>query len=88
MQQLIAVEIIRIFDYKVFVMTIIAHPKNKKQEVAIEAILTALHVSFQKEEESPYNPEFVAKIKARAASADKGNTIRVKDPKNIWESIL
>ena len=30
-------------------MTIIAHPKNKKQEAAIEAILTALDVSFQKE---------------------------------------
>ncbi|WP_293789966.1 DUF2683 family protein [uncultured Pedobacter sp.] len=69
-------------------MTIIAHPKNKKQEAAIEAILTALDVSFQKEEESPYDPEFVAKIKSRAVSAEKGNTTRIKDPKNIWESIL
>ena len=57
-------------------MTIIAHPKNKKQEAAIEAVLKALDVSFQKEEESPYNPEFVAKVKARAASAEKGNVTR------------
>jgi hypothetical protein len=69
-------------------MTIIAHPKNKKQEAAVEAILKALNVSFQKEEESPYNPEFVAKIKARAVSAERGNVTRIKDPKNIWESIL
>ncbi|MDQ0639176.1 hypothetical protein QF042_002741 [Pedobacter sp. W3I1] len=73
---------------KIIVMTIIAHPKNKKQEAAIEAVLKALNVSFQKEEESPYNPEFVAKIKARAVSAERGNVTRIKDPKNIWESIL
>lgn len=41
-------------------MTIIAHPKNKKQAAAIEAVLKALDVSFQKEEASPY-PEFLAK---------------------------
>ena len=69
-------------------MTIIAHPKNKKQEAAIEAVLKALNVSFKKEEESPYNPEFVAKIKSRAASAERGNVTKIKDPKNIWESIL
>lgn len=69
-------------------MTFIARPKNKKQEAAIEAILKALDVFFQKEEAGPYHPEFVAKIKVRAASAEKGNTTRIKDPKNIWESIL
>ncbi|KQM66065.1 hypothetical protein ASE74_09245 [Pedobacter sp. Leaf216] len=69
-------------------MTIIAHPKNKKQEAAVEAVLKALNVSFQKEEESPYNPEFVAKVKERSANAENGNATRIKDPKNIWESIL
>ncbi|MDY0904917.1 DUF2683 family protein [Pedobacter sp. CFBP9032] len=69
-------------------MTIIAHPKTKKQEAAIEAVLKALNISFQKDDESPYNPEFVAEIKARMKSAEKGNVTRIKDPKNIWESIL
>ena len=69
-------------------MTIIAHPKNKKQEAAIEAVLKALNISFVKEDESPYNPEFVAKVKARTANAKKGDVVRIKDPKNIWESIL
>ncbi|MCZ4222806.1 DUF2683 family protein [Pedobacter rhodius] len=69
-------------------MTIIAHPKNKKQEAAIEAVLKALNVSFQKEDESPYDPEFVAKIKKSLAEVKKGNVTRIKDPSNIWESIL
>lgn len=34
------------------------------------------------DEKSPYNPEFVAKIKKSAQ--DKGIEI---DPKNVWESI-
>lgn len=42
-------------------MTIIAHPKNKKQAAAIEAVLKTLDVSFQKEEASPDHPEFLAK---------------------------
>ncbi|RNL52370.1 DUF2683 family protein [Pedobacter jejuensis] len=69
-------------------MTIIAHPKNKKQEAAIEAVLKALNVSFDKEDKSPYNPEFVAKVKQSLAEVKKGNVTRIEDPNNIWESIL
>ncbi|WP_316843575.1 DUF2683 family protein [Pedobacter psychrodurus] len=69
-------------------MTIIAHPKNKKQEAAIEAVLKALNVSFKKEEESPYNSEFGSNIKERITNAKNGNVVSIKDPKNIWESIL
>ncbi|WP_316737022.1 DUF2683 family protein [Pedobacter aquatilis] len=69
-------------------MTIIAHPKNKKQEAAIEAVLKALNVSFVKEDESPYNPEFVAEVNSRLREVEKGNVIRIKNPENIWESIL
>lgn len=68
-------------------MTIIAHPKNKKQEAAIEAILTALDVSFQKEEESPYNSEFVVKVKQSLAEVKKGNYITLDPNKSIWENI-
>ncbi|RZK25617.1 MAG: hypothetical protein EOO43_05045 [Flavobacterium sp.] len=68
-------------------MTIIAHPKNKKQEAAIEAVLKALNVSFQKEDESPYNPEFVAKIKDRLAEVKKGNYITLDPSKSLWENL-
>lgn len=68
-------------------MTIIAHPKNKKQEAAIEAVLKALDVSFQKEEESPYNPEFVAKVKKSLVEVKKGNYITLDPSKSLWENL-
>jgi hypothetical protein len=68
--------------------TLIVHPKNQKQLATIEAILKALDVSFNKEEKSPYNPEFVAKVKESIEQAKKGNVVTIKDPKNIWPSIL
>ncbi|KIA96460.1 hypothetical protein OC25_01515 [Pedobacter kyungheensis] len=68
-------------------MTIIAHPKNKKQEAAIEAVLKALNVSFVKEDESPYNPEFVAKVKQSIAEVKKGNYITLDPNKSIWDNI-
>jgi hypothetical protein len=45
----------------------------RSQENAIEVL----------EDESPYNPEFVKKIKL--AQAEKGD--RIVNPKNIWEGI-
>ena len=39
------------------------------------------------EEKSPYNPEFVAKIKKAEAAIKKGNTTRL-NPNDIWGSIL
>jgi len=38
-------------------------PKDQKQWNALKIIFEAMNVPFEKEEESPYNPEFVAKIK-------------------------
>ena len=68
--------------------TIIVHPKSQKQLATIEAILKALDVSFEKEEKSPYNPDFVARILESHERAKKGEVITIKDPKNIWPSIL
>ncbi|MEJ7557150.1 MAG: DUF2683 family protein [Pedobacter sp.] len=56
--------------------TLIVHPKNKKELVAVKAILKALNVAFKKEEESPYKPEFVAEIKESQAQAKQGKVIR------------
>jgi hypothetical protein len=68
--------------------TIIVHPKNQKQLATIEAILKALDVSFNKEEKSPYSPAFVAKIKKSMEQVKQGKVVTIKDPKNIWPSIL
>ena len=34
------------------------------------------------------NPELIAKIKKAEAEIAAGKVIQIKDPKNIWESIL
>jgi len=67
--------------------TLIMHPKNKEQLSALKAVAKALKVDFETEK-SPYNPEFVAKIKESMEDVKKGNFITIEDPKNIWPSIL
>jgi hypothetical protein len=68
--------------------TLIVHPKSRKQLATVEAILKALDVSFKKEEENSYNPEFVATILESYERAKKGEVITIENPKNIWPSIL
>ena len=68
--------------------TIIVHADSKVSK-ALVAIFKALNVSYEikkeniKEEESPYDPEFVKKILA----TKNQKSYRV-NPENIWESIL
>ena len=68
--------------------TIIVHADSKVSK-ALVAIFKALNVSYEikkensKEEESPYDPEFVKMV----LNARKGKTKRI-NPHNIWESIL
>jgi hypothetical protein len=66
--------------------TVIMHPQNKEQLVALKAFAKALKVNFETEK-SPYNPDFVAKIKESQEQVKQGNVISIKDPKNIWPSI-
>ncbi|HEY6083444.1 MAG TPA: DUF2683 family protein [Chitinophagaceae bacterium] len=55
---------------------ITVHPKDKKQLTAVEAILKALEVPFEKvKEESPYDPAFVAMIKRSQKQAREGKTV-------------
>jgi hypothetical protein len=57
---------------------IIIHPENKDQLNAVEAILKVLKVPFKKtKEKSPYNPEFVAKIKRSERNFSKGKTYKI-----------
>jgi hypothetical protein len=64
---------------------IIIHPENKDQLNAVEAILKVLKVPFNKsKEKSPYNPEFVAKIKRSKKNFSEGKytTIKIED---LWK---
>ena len=60
--------------------TIIVHADSKISKALI-AIFKALNVSYEikkensKEEESPYDPEFVKKIVERSENAKRGNVV-------------
>lgn len=58
--------------------TLIVHPKNQKQLEAVEAVLKALDVTFQKERRSQYNPDFIAKIEKSKQEVKEGKLTRVK----------
>jgi len=64
--------------------TITIHPQNKEQLTALEIILKAMNIPFKKEEESPYHPEFVAKIKRGEKAAKEGKGMKV-DVANLWK---
>jgi hypothetical protein len=53
--------------------TLIVHPDNKEQLVALKAFMKAFKISFE-EEKSAYNPEFVAKIKDSREQVKNGET--------------
>lgn len=67
--------------------TLIVEPKSQKQLSAIKAVLKALDVNFRKEEESPYHPDFVAKIKKSKELFEKGEYITLDPSKSLWENI-
>ena len=80
---------INLFNYYICIIishpmeTIIVHPKNKEQLSAIKAFIKALKIDFTIEK-SPYNPEFVAKIKRgqEQIKAGKGVSISIED---LWK---
>lgn len=62
------------------------HPKNKEQLNALEIVLSAMKVPFEKSmvTKSPYNPKFVAKIKRSEKNFSEGKykTIKIED---LWK---
>ncbi|TBO43886.1 DUF2683 family protein [Pedobacter kyonggii] len=63
--------------------TLIVHPKNEEQSTALKAVMKVLKIDFETEE-SPYNPEFIAKIKRgqEQVKAGKGVKIAIED---LWK---
>ncbi len=65
--------------------TLVIHTENQTQLDALKVLVKSWGISAEK---YPYNPSFVAEIKRRERNVEKGEVIVVKDPENIWESIL
>jgi len=53
--------------------TLIVHPKNKEQLMAMKSFMKAFKISFE-EESSVYSPEFVAKINESREQVKRGET--------------
>jgi hypothetical protein len=66
--------------------TVIMHPKNSEQLSALKAFAKALKVEFETSK-SPYNPDFVAKIKESKKQVDEGNFTTLDPAKTIWENL-
>jgi hypothetical protein len=63
---------------------LIAHPTNANQLGVIKAFFEALKIKFEVAEESPYNPEFVAKIQKSRKQAMEGKTVKISLDE-IWK---
>jgi len=64
--------------------TVLVNPKEEEDIKTLKKVLKALNYKF---EVSPYNQEFVSKIRKSSKEIEKGEVITV-DPKNPWQSIL
>ena len=62
--------------------TLIMHPENKEQLLALKAIAKALKVSFETQK-SPYDPDFVTMIK----DVEKRGNYKTIDPDDVWGSL-
>ncbi|MGN6530456.1 MAG: DUF2683 family protein [Ginsengibacter sp.] len=62
------------------------HPKNEEQLNALEIILKAMKVPFEKSktDKNPYDPEFVAKIKRSEKNFEEGKYTAIKI-EDLWK---
>ncbi len=63
---------------------IIAHPANAQEMNVIKAFFEALKIKFEIAKDSPYNPDFVAKIEKSRKQAIKGETVKI-DLNDVWK---
>lgn len=62
---------------------LIAHPENKEKLDALKAFMKALKIRFE-EEKSPYDAEFVAKIKRSEEDFKAGRYKSIKT-EDLWK---
>ncbi len=60
---------------------LIARPSNTNEVNTLKAFLKALNIKFEMAKESPYNPEFVAKIEKSRTDfkAGKGKAVTISE---------
>jgi predicted adenine nucleotide alpha hydrolase (AANH) superfamily ATPase len=64
--------------------SILVTPKDKSQSATVKKILRALDVPFR-ETDSPYNPEFVEKIRQSEKEIEEGKVTRIGTEEELAE---
>ncbi len=66
---------------------LIVRPKNEKEALAIEAVLYAMEIPFEKSKASPYNPEWEKMMNQSVAEMEEGKTheISIKELEDLWK---
>jgi hypothetical protein len=64
--------------------TLIVHPSNTQELSVIKAFFEALKIKFEVAKDSPYDPEFVAKIENSRKQAAEGKTVKISLD-DIWK---
>ena len=57
---------------------LIARPTNANELNIITAFFEALKIKFEVAQESPYDPDFVAKIQKSRKQATEGKTVKIE----------
>ena len=67
--------------------TLIVKPKNKKELSKAKKMLKVLEISFEDNDDKPYNPAFVKKIlrSKKEYQEGKGTTITIEELNNLWK---
>jgi len=60
------------------------YPKTKKESAALKAVAKAMGISFEVEERSPYNPEFVARVLEGVEAKNRGERGIAIDVEHLW----
>lgn len=63
---------------------IIVHPANAQEMSVIKAFFEALKIDFEITKDSPYNPDFVAKIEKSRKQVAEGKTVKI-ELDDIWK---
>jgi len=66
--------------------TVIMHPENKEQLTALKAFAKAMKVKFETNT-SPYNTDFLKKIKESKKQVEEGNFTTLDPDKSLWENL-
>lgn len=61
-----------------------AYTTDPQRIDAIKAFMTALKIKFEIAKDSPYDPDFVAKIENSRKQAAEGKTVKI-DLDDIWK---